>query len=81
MGANTDGEARALLIQIFTRARWGGRLLAADNGYAGLGPSGLEMLYGAAKRAIRVMLNKIGSLNNPTLLSALNNLAGQKLLK
>ena len=56
-------------------------MLAADNGYAGLGPSELEMLYGAVKRAIRVMLNKIGSLNNPTLLSALNNLAAQKSLK
>jgi hypothetical protein len=46
-----------------------GRLLAADNGNAGAGPSEHEMLYGAAERAIRVVLNKEFSLNNPKFLS------------
>ena len=56
-------------------------MLAADNGYAGAGPSEPKLLYGAAKRTKLVMLNKDVSLNNPTLLSVLNNLARQKSLK
>jgi len=38
-----------------------------------LGSSGLEMLYGAAKRIYFGTLNKTRSLNNRTLLRSLNN--------